>query len=215
MPLSSNDVFRPFCYELSQKLRKVGVSNRIDDSSATIGKRYSRNDELGTPLGITIDFQTVQDKTVTLRDRDSTKQVRADEDTIIAAILSVVDGSKTWQDVNPSCQLSLDRRLRLLSGKYVYFETRWRCLAWPNSRVASPSPHAIYSTSRKDKCPLLAIFMVLHVRTPRQVPCLPDDLSPVDSRAIPQRHDRFYFCFSQCQCTVLKQISGIVLEGKN
>ncbi|KAI0440439.1 glycyl-tRNA synthetase [Xylaria telfairii] len=99
VPLSSNDVFRPFCYELSQKLRKIGVSNRIDDSSATIGKRYSRNDELGTPLGITIDFQTVQDKTVTLRDRDSTKQVRADEDTIIAAIRSVVEGSKTWQDV--------------------------------------------------------------------------------------------------------------------
>ncbi|KAI0454968.1 glycyl-tRNA synthetase [Xylaria acuta] len=99
VPLSSNDTFRPFCYELSQKLRKIGVSNRIDDSSATIGKRYSRNDELGTPLGITIDFQTVQDKTVTLRDRDSTRQVRADEDRIIAAICSVVDGSKTWQDV--------------------------------------------------------------------------------------------------------------------
>ncbi|KAI0479975.1 glycyl-tRNA synthetase [Xylaria cf. heliscus] len=99
VPLSKSDAFNPFCYELSQKLRKIGVSNRIDDSSATIGKRYSRNDELGTPLGITVDFQTVQDKTVTLRDRDSTKQVRADQDTIIAAIRSIVDGSKTWQNV--------------------------------------------------------------------------------------------------------------------
>ncbi|KAI3326388.1 glycyl-tRNA synthetase [Xylariaceae sp. AK1471] len=99
VPLSSNDAFRPFCYELSQKLRKMGISNRIDDSSATIGKRYSRNDELGTPLGITIDFQTVQDKTVTLRDRDSTKQVRAEGDKILAAIRSMVDGSKVWQDI--------------------------------------------------------------------------------------------------------------------
>ncbi|KAI0868856.1 glycyl-tRNA synthetase [Hypoxylon argillaceum] len=99
VPLSNNDAFRPFCREISQKLRKIGVSNRIDDSSATIGKRYSRNDELGTPLGITIDFQTVQDKTVTLRDRDSTKQVRADEDQILAVIRSVVDGTKTWQDI--------------------------------------------------------------------------------------------------------------------
>ncbi|KAI1816275.1 glycyl-tRNA synthetase [Poronia punctata] len=99
VPLSSVEAFRPFCYELSQKLRKIGISNRIDDSSATIGKRYSRNDELGTPLGVTIDFQTLQDKTVTLRDRDSTKQVRADSDTIVAAISSVVDGFKTWQDV--------------------------------------------------------------------------------------------------------------------
>ncbi|KAJ8120958.1 hypothetical protein ONZ43_g2471 [Nemania bipapillata] len=99
VPLSNNDAFRPFCYEISQKLRKIGVSNRIDDSSATIGKRYSRNDELGTPLGITIDFQTIQDKTITLRDRDSTKQVRATEDQILAAIRSVVDGTKTWQDI--------------------------------------------------------------------------------------------------------------------
>ncbi|KAI0394625.1 glycyl-tRNA synthetase [Xylariaceae sp. FL0594] len=99
LPLSSNEAFRPFCYELSQKLRRLGISNRIDDSSATVGKRYSRNDELGTPLGITVDFQTVQDKTITLRDRDSTKQVRADRDAILAAIKDVVEGNKTWQDV--------------------------------------------------------------------------------------------------------------------
>lgn len=77
----------------------MGISNRIDDSSATIGKRYSRNDELGTPLGITVDFQTVQDKTVTLRDRDSTKQVRAEIDSILAAIRSVVEGNKVWKDI--------------------------------------------------------------------------------------------------------------------
>ncbi|KAI4139753.1 MAG: hypothetical protein LQ341_004098 [Variospora aurantia] len=82
-----------------QKLRRLGISNRVDDSSATIGKRYSRNDELGTPLGITVDFQSVKDNTFTLRDRDSTKQVRSDEDTICAAIQSVVEGQKTWADI--------------------------------------------------------------------------------------------------------------------
>ena len=99
VPLSSNDAFRPTLRSISQKLRKLGISNRIDDSSASIGKRYSRNDELGTPLGITIDFQTVKDKTITLRDRDSTKQVRADEDKILAAVQDVVSGAKAWQDV--------------------------------------------------------------------------------------------------------------------
>ncbi|KAF3806252.1 putative glycine--tRNA ligase [Colletotrichum gloeosporioides] len=99
VPLSSNAQFKPFIKQISQKLRKFGISARVDDSSATIGKRYSRNDELGTPLGITIDFQTVQDNTITLRDRDSTKQVRGDEDTIIAAIQTLVDGSKEWKDV--------------------------------------------------------------------------------------------------------------------
>jgi len=99
VPLSSNAQFKPFVHKLSQRLRKLGVSNRIDDSSATIGKRYSRNDELGTPLGITIDFQTVKDNTITLRDRDSTKQVRASEDQILAAVQSLVEGDKEWKDI--------------------------------------------------------------------------------------------------------------------
>ena len=99
MPLSSNASFRPHVHKLSQKLRSTGVSSRIDDSSATIGKRYSRNDELGTPFGITVDFQTLQDGTVTLRERDSTRQVRADEDTIVATIKALIEGVKTWETV--------------------------------------------------------------------------------------------------------------------
>lgn len=38
------------------KLRKAGVFAHVDDSSQSIGKRYARNDELGTPFGITVDF---------------------------------------------------------------------------------------------------------------------------------------------------------------
>ena len=99
MPLSSNKDFTPLARKLSQKLRSLGISSRVDDTSATIGKRYSRNDELGTPLGITIDFQTIKDGSVTLRDRDSTKQVRSDEDKIIAAVQSLVNGTKAWKDI--------------------------------------------------------------------------------------------------------------------
>jgi glycyl-tRNA synthetase len=99
VPLSNNPELRKFLNVLSAKLRKVGVANKTDDSSASIGKRYSRNDELGTPLGITIDFQTVKDSTVTLRDRDSTKQVRASQDEIVAAVKSLCDGEKTWDDI--------------------------------------------------------------------------------------------------------------------
>lgn len=99
VPLSSNAQFKPHLKKLSQRLRKLGVSSRVDDSSASIGKRYSRNDELGTPLGITVDFQTLQDNTLTLRDRDSTNQVRAEEDKIVEAIRALADGSKTWADI--------------------------------------------------------------------------------------------------------------------
>jgi len=77
----------------------MGISSKVDASGATIGKRYSRNDELGTPLGVTIDFQTVKDGSLTLRDRDSMKQVRADEDKIMDAIKAIVEGKKDWGEV--------------------------------------------------------------------------------------------------------------------
>lgn len=59
--ISSRPQFSPLINKLSARLRKLGISNNVDSSSASIGKRYARNDELGTPLGITIDFDTVAD----------------------------------------------------------------------------------------------------------------------------------------------------------
>jgi glycyl-tRNA synthetase len=46
------------------------------DTGGSIGKRYRRQDEIGTPWGITVDHQTMEDDTVTLRDRDTLEQVR-------------------------------------------------------------------------------------------------------------------------------------------
>ncbi|KAI1756761.1 hypothetical protein F4782DRAFT_549221 [Xylaria castorea] len=99
VPLSNDKRFLPYMDQVSQKLRKARISSRADVSSATIGKRYSRNDELGTALGITIDFQTLKDGSITLRDRDTTRQVRADEDRVLAAIQEIVNGDKTWADI--------------------------------------------------------------------------------------------------------------------
>lgn len=111
VPLSNHADFPPLVQRLSHKLRSLGISNRVDDSSASIGKRYSRNDELGTPLGITVDFQSVKDQTFTLRDRDTTKQVRASEDKICAAIQKLVDGTETWDDVS--------KRLPIFEGQDI------------------------------------------------------------------------------------------------
>lgn len=99
VPLSGNPAFKPLLQRLGSRLRQLGVSSKVDDSSVSIGRRYARNDELGTPFGVTVDFQSVKDSTVTLRDRDTTKQVRSDEETICNAIKSMVDGSKTWAEV--------------------------------------------------------------------------------------------------------------------
>ncbi len=56
------------------------------DESGTIGKRYRRQDELGTPYCITIDFDTLENNTVTLRDRDTMKQTRIPIDKIIETL---------------------------------------------------------------------------------------------------------------------------------
>ena len=46
------------------------------ENSGNIGKSYRRQDEVGTPMCITIDFQTLEDKTVTVRERDTMEQIR-------------------------------------------------------------------------------------------------------------------------------------------
>ncbi|KAF3932375.1 hypothetical protein ABW19_dt0202602 [Dactylella cylindrospora] len=98
VPLSNNPQFSDLVTALSSKIRKLGISNRVDSSGATIGKRYSRNDELGTPFGITIDFQSLKDNTVTLRERDTTKQVRGAIDEVLETLKRLVDGTETWDE---------------------------------------------------------------------------------------------------------------------
>ena len=76
-----------------------GNSNKVDDSSQSIGRRYARNDELGTPFGITVDFQSVKDGTITLRERDSTTQIRATQDEIFQVIKDIIEERRKWSDV--------------------------------------------------------------------------------------------------------------------
>jgi glycyl-tRNA synthetase len=60
--------------EVAQELRQYF---RIEyDETQSIGRRYRRQDEIGTPYCVTIDYQTLEDRTVTIRDRDTMQQVR-------------------------------------------------------------------------------------------------------------------------------------------
>ncbi|KAK5987747.1 Putative glycine--tRNA ligase [Cladobotryum mycophilum] len=99
VPLSNNPSFQSVVKKLANRLRTLRISNNVDPSSASIGKRYARNDELGTPLGITVDFDTVKDGSITLRERDSTLQVRFTEEEIVQAVRNLVDGIETWEQV--------------------------------------------------------------------------------------------------------------------
>lgn len=85
---------------IASRLRGLGISNIVESSGVSIGKRFVRNYGLGTPLGITVDFDTLRDGSVTLRERDSTSQLRASEEDIIQAIRNLADGSETWKEVS-------------------------------------------------------------------------------------------------------------------
>ncbi len=74
LPLVSRDGMPERARELYQDLRRRMPAEY--DEGGSIGKRYRRQDEIGTPWGVTIDGQTIEDDTVTLRDRDSLEQVR-------------------------------------------------------------------------------------------------------------------------------------------
>lgn len=63
------------------------------DDSGSIGKRYARNDEIGTPYCITIDEDSLKDKAVTIRDRDTTKQVRVKIDELNEVLRNLIKGN--------------------------------------------------------------------------------------------------------------------------
>jgi len=68
---------------IKKSLQKLGLGRVILENSGNIGKNYRRHDEIGTPLCITVDFETLEDQTVTVRDRDTMKQQRLGPEELI------------------------------------------------------------------------------------------------------------------------------------
>jgi glycyl-tRNA synthetase len=97
-PLMNRDGLDTIAREVVRMFQKKGMLAEYDDSGA-IGRRYRRQDEIGTPFAITIDYQTKDDRTVTVRDRDSMKQVRIPVDRIPEIIGALVDGSAQFSSL--------------------------------------------------------------------------------------------------------------------
>jgi glycyl-tRNA synthetase len=74
LPLSRNEGLSPVARNLAQELR--GYWNIDFDDSGAIGRRYRRQDEIGTPFCVTVDFETLEDQAVTVRERDTMQQER-------------------------------------------------------------------------------------------------------------------------------------------
>ena len=77
IPLKKNDKnLVGLAKKIRSTLQELGLGRIILENTGNIGKSYRKQDEIGTPLCITVDFETLEDNSVTLRDRDSMKQVR-------------------------------------------------------------------------------------------------------------------------------------------
>ncbi|WP_129360653.1 glycine--tRNA ligase [Rothia uropygioeca] len=80
LPLSKKETLTPTAEKLASDLRK---NWNVDfDTSGAIGRRYRRQDEIGTPFCITVDFETLEDNAVTIRERDSMAQERVSLDQV-------------------------------------------------------------------------------------------------------------------------------------
>jgi glycyl-tRNA synthetase len=81
-PLVKKDGMPERATAIHEDLRRRGIPSFYDESGA-IGRRYRRQDEAGTPFGITVDGETNENGTVTIRDRDTMRQERVDESRIV------------------------------------------------------------------------------------------------------------------------------------
>jgi glycyl-tRNA synthetase len=82
LPLSKNERLSPVAREVAAALRPAF---QIDyDEAGAIGRRYRRHDEIGTPLCVTVDFESLDDKAVTVRERDSMDQERVSIENLVS-----------------------------------------------------------------------------------------------------------------------------------
>jgi glycyl-tRNA synthetase len=93
LPLVNKDGQPELARKLYEELRRLMPAEF--DTGGSIGKRYRRQDEIGTPWGVTIDHQTLEDETVTLRDRDTLDQSRIAMDRLGGELLQRLHGA--WQ----------------------------------------------------------------------------------------------------------------------
>jgi glycyl-tRNA synthetase len=86
LPLSKKDTLTPLAKQIH---RTISDRYMVDyDDTQSIGRRYRRQDEVGTPLCVTVDFDSLEDNAVTIRDRDTTEQVRVPIDSLMGELLA-------------------------------------------------------------------------------------------------------------------------------
>ena len=83
---------------ISRTLSSDGVSTKLDTTAISVGKRYARTDELGVPFAVTVDHRSLEDGTVTVRERDSTQQVRLHHTDVLPLVKKLCAMQASWED---------------------------------------------------------------------------------------------------------------------
>jgi glycyl-tRNA synthetase len=97
-PLMGRDGLDDRAHEIAADLRGAGFDVAYDDSG-NIGRRYRRQDEVGTPYCVTVDYESLEDDTVTVRERDSTEQARVAVADLPATLTALRAGTTTLDDL--------------------------------------------------------------------------------------------------------------------
>ncbi len=96
LPLSRNERLAPLAKEIHARLSRNFVTEYDDTQS--IGRRYRRQDEIGTPFCVTVDFDSLEDNQVTIRDRDTLAQIRLPVDNLEATLKAKLSGEVFGED---------------------------------------------------------------------------------------------------------------------
>ncbi|WP_132059228.1 glycine--tRNA ligase [Halorussus amylolyticus] len=98
-PLMDKDGMGEVAREITDDLRAAGLDVTYDDSG-NIGRRYRRQDEVGTPFCVTVDYESLEDDAVTLRERDSTEQVRVPISDLDDLLADLQAGETTFAELD-------------------------------------------------------------------------------------------------------------------
>jgi len=90
LPLSRNEKLAPLARDVYTKIRRYFMTQY--DDAQSIGRRYRRQDEIGTPFCVTIDFQSLEDNQATIRERDSMAQIRLPIDDLVKTLQAKLSG---------------------------------------------------------------------------------------------------------------------------
>ena len=97
-PLMNKDNLTTIAHEISEELRNQGIISEYD-GSGTIGRRYARSDEIGVPFAVTVDHETLENETVTIRNRDNLEQIRIPINKVYNVLNELLEGKVEFESL--------------------------------------------------------------------------------------------------------------------